>query len=30
VLENLVPIKLDIEVEGYKLKDNFMWNLKGE
>lgn len=27
-VESLVPIRLDIDVEGYKLKDTFMWNLK--
>ncbi|KAJ3413795.1 Chromatin structure remodeling complex protein sfh1 [Chytridiales sp. JEL 0842] len=28
VLENLVPIKLDLEIESYKIRDHFMWNLK--
>ncbi|KAI9344894.1 hypothetical protein BDR26DRAFT_917016 [Obelidium mucronatum] len=26
--ESLVPIRLDFEIEGLKLKDAFMWNLK--
>ncbi|KAJ3212050.1 Chromatin structure remodeling complex protein sfh1 [Entophlyctis luteolus] len=26
--ESLVPIRLDLEVDGMKLKDSFMWNLK--
>ena len=25
----LVPIKLDLEWEGYKIKDTFTWNLNG-
>ncbi|KAI8846554.1 hypothetical protein BC829DRAFT_363404 [Chytridium lagenaria] len=28
ISENLVPIRLDIELEGYKLRDSFMWNMK--
>ncbi|KAJ3111200.1 hypothetical protein HDU96_005900 [Phlyctochytrium bullatum] len=30
IAENLVPIKLDLEFEGFRLRDNFMWNLKVE
>ncbi|KAJ3102242.1 Chromatin structure remodeling complex protein sfh1 [Phlyctochytrium planicorne] len=26
--ENLVPIKLEVDLEGFKLKDSFMWNMK--
>ncbi|KAJ3172741.1 hypothetical protein HK101_011139 [Irineochytrium annulatum] len=26
--EYLVPIRLDLELDGYKLKDSFMWNIK--
>ncbi|KAI8838756.1 hypothetical protein BJ741DRAFT_663205 [Chytriomyces cf. hyalinus JEL632] len=28
ISEMLVPIRLDLELEGMKLKDSFMWNLK--
>ncbi|ORY50861.1 SNF5-domain-containing protein [Rhizoclosmatium globosum] len=28
VCENLVPIRLDFELDGMKLKDAFMWNVK--
>ncbi|KAJ3203058.1 hypothetical protein HDU67_010429, partial [Dinochytrium kinnereticum] len=28
VTENLVPIRLDIDLENFKLKDSFMWNMK--
>lgn len=27
--EALVPIRLDLEVEGIKLRDTFTWNLNG-
>ncbi|KAI9331667.1 hypothetical protein DFJ73DRAFT_856788 [Zopfochytrium polystomum] len=26
--ESLVPIRLDLDIEGYKVKDTFMWNLR--
>lgn len=28
--EDLVPIRLDMEVEGQKLRDTFTWNKNGE
>ncbi len=27
--ENLVPIRLDMEIEGQKLRDTFTWNRNG-
>lgn len=29
-LEVLVPIRLDIDIEGQKLRDTFTWNKNGE
>ena len=26
----LVPIRLELEVDGYKLRDTFTWNMNGE
>lgn len=28
-LEALVPIRLDMEIEGQKLRDTFTWNMNG-
>lgn len=28
-MENLVPIRLDMEIEGQKLRDTFTWNKNG-
>jgi hypothetical protein len=28
--EDLVPIRLDMEIEGQKLRDTFTWNKNGE
>lgn len=28
--EDLVPIRLDIEIDGQKLRDSFTWNKNGE
>jgi SWI/SNF-related matrix-associated actin-dependent regulator of chromatin subfamily B protein 1 len=28
-IEDLVPIRLDIEIEGQKLRDTFTWNKNG-
>ena len=28
--ETLVPIRLDMEIEGQKLRDTFTWNKNGE
>lgn len=28
--EQLVPIRLDMEIEGQKLRDTFVWNKNGE
>lgn len=28
--ETLVPIRIDLEHEGYKLRDTFTWNLHGK
>jgi len=28
--ENLVPIRLDMEIEGQKLRDTFTWNKNGD
>jgi hypothetical protein len=30
VTENLIPIRIDVEMEGHRLKDAFMWNIKGK
>lgn len=27
--DNLVPIRLEFEADGYKLRDTFTWNLNG-
>lgn len=29
-METLVPIRLDMEIEGQKLRDTFTWNKNGE
>ena len=28
--EDLIPIRLDIELDGQKLRDSFTWNKNGE
>ena len=28
--EVLVPIRLDLDIEGHKLRDTFMWNKNGK
>lgn len=28
--EKLVPIRIDLEAEGYRLSDTFTWNLNGK
>lgn len=28
--DNLVPIRLEMEIDGYKLRDTFTWNLNGK
>jgi hypothetical protein len=28
--DNLVPIRLEFEADGYKLRDTFTWNLNGK
>lgn len=28
--ERLVPIRIDLEAEGYRLSDTFTWNLNGK